>query len=508
MIPLPRALPASQNCECPRLARQPSPAGVYLEGRNAKATYSVARALGDRIGVALHPAPGGGTDRVLLERAELPEPTGLPQAVGVHPSGEPTDESYAICPTPDGWRIQASTEAGMFHGLVTVLQHQVLARPLGHLLDAPGVAWRGLSLDIARNFRSPGEIETIIDLLALYKMSVLHLHLSDNQGWRLESRAYPNLTSGDAHLTRAEYRHLVQYAAERHVTIVPEIDMPGHTAAALRAYPDLAGDIQFPHPLIRYLSPRVPSAMAFARTVLTELADLTPTPFLHVGGDEAFGMPAQIFAEFFANVIPHVHALGKRAVAWQEVTRTGALSSRDLVQLWISDKDAFDAATLRATTPAEHHHLIDLAEETFLQAPGDARRAAQQGAAVILSPSSPLYFDRRHAHPSARSDQEERRERVGFPAYEPEPLSAIHDFDPFSHSRDQGVVLAGVEAALWAETITSFEDVSFLLLPRLPIAAERMWSAPAIPYAALADRLRGHEAMWTTMGITEYFQHP
>lgn len=438
-----------------------------------------------------------------------------PATVGVSPTGAPLDEGYTLHLVDGVAHLAAATATGIFRGLTTVVQLAQVGTggvwlPGGQLRDAPLLAWRGLSLDVARDFRTVAEVEAVIDLLALYKLNVLHLHLTDNQAWRLVSAAYPQLTaaSGGGAFSAADLRHLAGYAADRFCTLVPEIDLPGHTAAALAAYPALAGDTQYPHPLLSYLDPGVPAALTFARTVLSEVADLVPGPFLHIGGDEAFGMPPERYAAFVAETIEHVHRLGRRVVAWQEAARSGRLTATDVAQLWISPKDTFDAEAIKADTPAEHHALVDLAAETFALAPGDLDRANATGTPVLISSSSPLYLDRRYADEGADPAQQSRRDRVGFPGYQPEPVGLLDRWHPLHHAAEHlpGAQVAGGEAALWAETIEGFDDVAFLLLPRLVLVAERLWSAPEPGGAVTRRRLAAHADFWARLGLREWFR--
>src|SRR5690625_4720260 len=191
-------------------------------------------------------------------QVSLTQESAGPASVGVSPTGEGVEEGYTLHLVDGEAHLAAATATGVFRGLTTVVQlAQVGTGGVwlsgGQLRDAPLLAWRGLSLDVARDFRTVAELEAVIDLLALYKLNVLHLHLTDNQAWRLVSPAYPQLTAatGGSALTQADLQHLADYAADRFCTLVPEIDLPGHTAAALAAYPELAGDTEYPHPLLK-----------------------------------------------------------------------------------------------------------------------------------------------------------------------------------------------------------------------------------------------------------------
>ncbi|HEX5581241.1 MAG TPA: family 20 glycosylhydrolase, partial [Gemmatimonadaceae bacterium] len=223
-------------------------------------------------------------------------------------------EGYMVDVTPERVTIEASEPAGLFYGLQTLRQMapagvehkatlwRTVRIPAGRVTDAPRFTWRGAMLDVSRHFLEVDEVKRYIDLMALYKLNRLHLHLSDDQGWRIEIRSWPNLARhGGAtevgggkggYYTQAQYSDIVAYAAARHITVVPEIDMPGHTNAALSSYPELNCDGKAPPP---YFGVRVGfSALCVEREAVTrfvddvvrELAPLTPGPWIHLGGDE------------------------------------------------------------------------------------------------------------------------------------------------------------------------------------------------------------------------------
>ena len=277
-------------------------------------------------------------------------------------------------------RIEAEGDAGRFYA------QQTLQRlPAGDvtIADRPRFAWRGAMLDVARHFFGVDDVQRLIDQLAAYKLNVLHLHLSDDQGWRIAIERWPRLAEhggrsavgGDrgGFYSHDDYREIVRYAAERFITVVPEIDVPGHTHAALAAYPELAdGQPAEPYTGIEVgfssLDVHADVTYRFLGEVFAELAALTPGEFLHIGGDEAHSTSTEDYLAFMARVQPLVAAQGKRLVGWEEVA-SAPLAAGSLVQYW-------------NTGNARGHDL--------------ARAAVAQGARLIMSPGDRVYLDMKY----------------------------------------------------------------------------------------------------------------
>ncbi|MEV0588363.1 family 20 glycosylhydrolase [Nonomuraea sp. NPDC050310] len=459
--------------------------------------------------------------RLVLGRPDL---GALRPAAGLSPHTgleEGEQEAFELVVTEQGATVTAPAAEGLFRGATAFAQ---LIGPGGEVpavrvLDGPGLRWRGLSLDVVRRFFPVEQVKRVLDLLALYRFNVLHLHLTDSQAWRLEIDGRPRLTApenaaessrngeGRQYYTQDDYRELVAYAAERFVTVVPEIDVPGHTQAAVRAYPELRGPDEPPHELISYLDPRNEHARRFTAEVFAQVAALTPGPFVHLGGDEAFGMPAGLYARFVTETLAIVRATGKRVAAWQEAARSGALEPGDVAQSWIGLGDEFDPERVKASVPAEYHPLVDVAAESFEHAAADTPKAVEAGAWVLASPSSVLYLDRRYAEESADPAQTPRREQVGMPAYTPKSCRELYGWQPRELPEiPAGARLAGVEAAIWCESVTGFEDLAFLLLPRLPGIAEKAWSPRPASWAEHRDRLRAHAPWWERLGWGGYWR--
>jgi hexosaminidase len=437
---------------------------------------------------ATRPEPAGGIALVLLD-AEPGNPG--PDGAGSAGSGLGA-EGYRLDVQADGIRIAAATPAGLLHGVQTLRQllpatiesgTPVTERwvvPGGTIVDRPRFPYRGAMLDVARHFFGVPDVLRVIDQLARYKLNHLHLHLTDDQGWRIAVDSWPRLaTVGGAtevgggaggHYTKADYRRIVRYAARRHVTVVPEIDLPGHTNAALTAYGELAPDGVAPPPYtgtevgFSYVDPTNERTYAFVADVLGELAAITPGPYLHIGGDEAFKVKADAYAGFVDRVQPLVEATGKTLVGWHQLAPTAQHGGR-VLQWWGTNGD--DPVTADAV---------------------------RRGARLILSPANHVYLDMKYAPDTP----------IGHDWAGLIDVERAYDWDPGAHLT--GVppeAVLGVEAPLWTESVTSLAEIEFMLLPRLPAVAELGWSPRSRhDWSAFRRRLAGHGPRWTTAGIT------
>jgi hexosaminidase len=403
------------------------------------------------------------------------------------------DEAYELTITPENVRIMAAGPPGAFWGAQTLRQslppaveraeHQPgqWLVPAVTVRDRPRFPWRGLMLDVARHFFGTGEVKHVIDLLAAYKMNRLHLHLTDDQGWRIEIRSWPRLAQvggstavgggPGGFYTQAEYSEIVAYAQERFVTVVPEIDMPGHTGAALASYAELNGDGVAP-PLCggtevgqSTLCTGKEITYRFVEDVVREMAALTPGPYLHLGGDEAWSTDPADYAAFVERAQAIVQRHGKQLVGWEEISRTRLLPS-SVVQHWMS---------------------------------GLASQAPPQGAKVILSPATRTYLDMKYGASTPLGL--EWAGHVEVPdAYAWEPATQVEGVS-------EGDVL-GVEAPLWTETVCSRGDVETMMLPRLIGIAEIGWSpAEGRSWEEYRLRLAAHGPRLEAMG-REFYRSP
>jgi len=449
--------------------------------------------------VTSHPGPDDPDVRIELaagdEFAALPAPQGLSPT-----GGTPPDERYSLTAADGQIILRAAEPVGVARGLTTLLQLATATRhrgdgPGARIVDAPRYAWRGLSLDLARRYLAPGDVRRVIDLLALYKLNVLHLHLTDDQGWRLPAGTKE---SEAASYTAEDLRALIAHAADRFVTVVPEVDMPGHVSAFLRMHPELyTGRNEADH--AAWLDPALRATFPLVEGVLADVAGLFPSPYVHIGGDEPWGMPHNLYVSFVRRVRDLVRSLGKRPLGWQESARAG-LEAQDIVQYWLSGK------ALAASVPAEIRAKIDA---DLALSRRDVETVVAASVPVIVSPQSHCYLDVPYAEPSADPAQADRQARVGLRLYEPMTVAESFAWEPAEAlGKGRAAQVAGVEAAIWAETISDFDDLSFLLLPRLPGIAHKAWSDPqAGTWADHRDRLAWHGRLWAQDDL-EYFRTP
>ena len=382
--------------------------------------------------------------------------------------------------------------------------HAEISLPGGQILDAPRYAWRGLSLDLARTFVTPDEVRRLIDLLALYKLNVLHAHLTDDQSWRLPRRPAGSRSPDAAFYSAEDLRALVAYAADRFVTVVPEVDTPGHASALVRMHPELGtgrNDVsrvpaRSQAPPV-WLDPELPATFALVQDVLTGVAEIFPSPYIHIGGDEPWGMPHGLYVSYVRRVRDLVRSMGKRPLGWQESARAG-LGPDDIIQYWLS------GIALAASLPAEVRAKIDA---DLALARRDVETAVAASVPVIVSPQSHCYLDVPYAEPSADPAQAERHGRLGLRLYSPMTVAQSFDWEPAEAlGAGRAAQVAGVEAAVWAETVSDFGDLSFLLLPRLPGVAHKAWSDPqAATWTDHRDRLARHGRLWAQDDLT-YFR--
>jgi hexosaminidase len=464
-------------------------------------------------GLDVRVVPQGGPRADVVVVVDDPEALGLahlPGPDGVDPRAIPADERYRLTVRPEGVLVEAAGDEAAFRGLTTLLQlvDPALTVPSVTIEDGPAYAWRGLSLDVVRHFFPPDEVCRVVDLLAWYKFDVLHLHLTDSQAWRVETPARPRLTGHGPGATaefysRDDLDRIIEYAAQRHVTVIPEIDVPGHVLAAFNAYPELGGGADPVHPYVRYLDPDVPEAVAFTQDVLHELTDLAPGPFVHLGADEPFGMPVQAYRRFVRDAHALLRSRGKRVVAWQEAARADCLDNDDVLQYWIGPDNPFDAEQLKGRAPAALHPVIDDAARLFALAPQDVPTAAAAGVPVLVSSNTMLYLDRPYADAAADEGAERRRGRVGHGDYVPRSPEQAFDWHPSTlpELAAAGVRIAGVEAVIWCETVDSFDDLAFLLLPRLAGAAEKSWTRQVTDWPDHSSRLAPHAGAWIVLGF-------
>jgi hexosaminidase len=499
-----------------RFAFRPGTRIVYADPGVAPIVERFCSEIARRTGLRLAPVagrPGPGQPGVRIELAAGHELDALPAPLGLSPTGDdPADERHSLVIHADQAVVRAAEPAGVARGLTTLIQLLAatppgsageLSVPGGRILDAPRYAWRGLSLDLARTFLTLGQVRRVVDLLALYKLNVLHLHLTDDQSWRLPAGRSAEGPAPDAtYYSGEDLRALVAYAADRFVTVVPEVDTPGHTSAFVQMHPELntgRNQVEFELPPGRrhhalWLDPELPATFALVEEVLAGVAAIFPSPYLHIGGDEPYGMPHDLYTSYVQRVRDVVRSVGKRPLGWQESARAG-LGADDIIQYWLA------GVTLPASSPPEVRAQVDA---DLARSRRDVETAVAASAPVIVSPLSHCYLDVPYAEPSADPAQADRQARVGLRFYSPSTVAESFGWEPAEAlGPGRAARVAGVEAAIWAETISGFDDLSFLLLPRLPGVAHKAWSGPqAAAWAGHRDRLARHGRLWAQDDLT------
>lgn len=489
-----------------------------LTAETVVAAGAGARAEAERLAAALRASTG-----LKLPLAEArPEDRALVLQLEPNLEAKLGREGYRLSVTPERAVIRAAGGAGLFYGGVTL--RQLLppeafgtspaqgvrwVAPCVDVEDHPRFAWRGLLVDVARHHMPPEFIKKFIDVMAVHKLNSLQLHLTDDQGWRLEIKKYPRLTEvgsvrkesprkgdrnrgdgtpyGPFFYTQQEVRDLVAYAEARHVTLVPEIEMPGHFLAALAAYPQYScrgGPFELRtrwgiEPDI--LCPGNDGSVAFAQDILGEVVELFPSRFIHIGGDEAprdrwrecpkcqvrikaegLKGEAQLQTWFNHRIEKFLAAKGRRMIGWDEILE-GGLTPGAAVMSWRGTKGGI--------------------------------AAAEAGHDVVMSPTSHCYLD----YAQARGPGEP--ESIGGFV----PLATVYSYDPMPDGLDQSKRkhILGAQGNLWSEYLWTPQDVEYFAFPRAVALAEVVWSPAAardytqfgrrlLPHLARLDQLRVH----------------
>lgn len=383
-------------------------------------------------------------------------------------------EGYRLRIEQDRIVVEAGSPAGCFYGLQSVLQ--LLATPTGLrtgvLVDRPRYEWRGLLLDEARHFFGVEQVKSILDLMALQKLNRFHWHLTDTSGWRLEIKRYPRLTSigatGNAtnpdavarYYTQEEAAEIIRYAQDRFIEVIPEIDMPGHATAAVRAYPELDGGGSEANPSFTF-NPGKEATYRFLADVLREVALLFPSQYIHIGGDEVrmgneewSTLPEvkQLMADhnlatlldvehyFLRRMADVVTGLGRTVIVWDEALAARLPSESTVVMWWRHNR------------------------------PQVLQQALDGGYQVVMCPRIPLYFDfvQHDTHTHGRKWAEEHV-----------PLESVHAFPVPGFVGGVNIdtpLIKGIQANVWTDRIHTNERLQFMLYPRMSALAEAAWT--------------------------------
>ncbi|HKY55124.1 MAG TPA: beta-N-acetylhexosaminidase [Anaerolineales bacterium] len=396
------------------------------------------------------------------------------------------EEGYELSITTNAIRLNANCPAGLFYGVQTFRQllpthsSETLSLPALSIRDTPRFEWRGAMLDVARHFFGVEDVKRYIDLISHYKINRLHMHLSDDQGWRIEIKSWPRLMEvggstevgggKGGYYTQEQYKEIIQYARSRYVTIVPEIDTPGHTNAALASYAELNSSEEAP---ALYIGTKVGFSSLWIKSEITykflddvirELAALTPTSYIHIGGDEAHATPEEQYKYFIKRIQEIVISHGNLAIGWNEIGEAQLLPGT-IVQQW---------------------------------AGAGYQNAKKQGAKFILSPANKVYLDMKYDAATPLG-----LDWAGLisvkDAYNWEPSSYIEGLEESD--------ILGLEAPLWTETVQTMKDIEYMTFPRLLGVAELAWSPKGQQWEEYRQRLAPHGELMAAMGIN-FFKSP
>jgi len=434
------------------------------------------------------------------------------------------EEGYELIVTKDSVTVRAPTEAGLFYGLQTFFQllpPQVYAStpasgvqwtaPCARIEDQPRFKWRGFMLDVARHFYTKDQVEQLLDSMAAQKLNTFHWHLVDDQGWRIEIKHYPLLTGISAwrksigfdldpkssgaygpdgryggYYTQADIREVVAYAAARHITIVPEIEMPGHSCAALAAYPEFSCS---GGPYTTDVNGGVMAGVycagndrtfEFLQNILGEVIDLFPGKYIHIGGDEVpkknwqecrkckarkaaekLDTEKELQSYFVRRIEKFINSKGRNLIGWSEI-REGGLAKNAAVMDWI----------------------------------GGAVEAATDGHDVVMSPTGNCYFD----YYQSTNHAAEPKAIGGFL-----PLDKVYSLDPVPAGLDPQFAphILGAQGNLWTEFIASFTRAQYMIYPRLSAIAEITWSPKTgRDYGDFTRRLQTQFQRFDHMGVS------
>lgn len=467
----------------------------------------------------------------------IEQATGIRPAVGKGKSGAAiiltidktiaNAEGYKLDADAKQIRIAGASAAGVFYGIQTLRKSLPLVNgkaskvsiPAVHIADAPRFAYRGTHLDVSRHFVTADSVRQFIDMLALHNINRFHWHLTDDQGWRIEIKKYPLLTqigskraqtvighnSGkydgkpySGFYTQKQIRDIVKYAADRYITIVPEIDLPGHMQAALAAYPDM-GCTGGPYEVWQKwgVSDNVLCAgnnktLTFIDNVLKEITKLFPSKYIHVGGDEcpktqwqkcpkcqarikALNLEAKdghsaeerLQSYIITHASNYLKSLGRNTIGWDEILE-GGLAEGATVMSWRGESGGIAAAK-------QHHD-------------------------VVMTPNSYLYFDYYQSLDKAN-------EPLAIGGYL--PLETVYSYEPMPKelTADEARHIIGVQANIWTEYMPTFKQMQYMALPRLAALSEVQWSQPALKdYTSFTNRLTEFTHMYDRLGYN-YAKH-
>jgi len=400
-------------------------------------------------------------------------------------------EAYQLEISNSSIKLEGATAAGVSRGIQTLRQlisinpvkgsENTRALPTGMIKDHPAMAYRGAMLDVARHFFTVEEVKRYIDQLAYYKINKFHMHLTDDQGWRIEIKSWPKLTqvggatevggASGGFYTQEEFKDLVAYAALRHIEIIPEVDMPGHTNAASVAYPKLNGNGKTPELYegtevgFSTFNTKSEEVYQFIDDVVGELAAISPSPYFHLGGDESHATKKEDFIYFINRVSMIVSNHDKEVLGWDEIAHAD-LKKPAVAQFWASNDNA--------------------------------KLAEKKGHKVLLSPAKKIYLDMQYDSLSPYG--------LHWAAYI--PVKDAYNWDPYSYAGIEESNIFGIEAPLWSETIYDTPSLEYLAFPRIVAVAELAWMPKGTTNWDDFKRRLGGQAPYFKRSSINYYASP
>lgn len=443
---------------------------------------------------------------------------------GVDPTIAGSPEAFVIDIEPRVITVNGRTPDGMFQGLTTLAKAigagsaETIEIPAATITGDPAFRWRGAHFDVCRHFYGMDQVKKFIDMMALHGLNTFHWHLNDDQGWRIEIKKYPLLTeigshrdsttilrnSGkwdhtpvDGYFTQDQAREIVRYAADRHITVVPEIDFPGHMRAALTAYPEL-GCTGGPYSVwtewgvtTDVLCPGKKESLPFIADVLNEIMDIFPSEVIHIGGDEC---PKHEWEK-----CPDCQALIKR----MGIKAKNGYTAEQMLQAYVT-KFAYDVCSRRGRRIIGWDEILqgEIPQDAIVMSwrawtgTEGASEAIDRGNDVVLTPNSCLYFD----FYQTKDTQMEPFAIGGFT-----PVEKVYNFDPYSvaDGKTEGSErhILGVQANLWTEYIPTFDHVQYMELPRMAALSEIQWGKRGEKdYADFLRRIPAMLAIYDRLG--------
>lgn len=456
---------------------------IYVKGNNKKETQEIIK-IAELLQEKLNPATGFELNIVESDKV----PNGNIYLTTIGGEKDMGDEGYKIITTEDKVEIIAYTPEGLSRGIQTLrqllpadIEKETIVTdvewkiPASTIDDKPEYEYRGLMIDVARHFFPVEDIKRQIDLAAQYKINKVHLHLSDDQGWRLEIKKWPDLTKiggstevgggPGGYYTQDEFKDIVEYAKERYIEIIPEFDMPGHTNAALASYGFLNPDGQKKEPYtdikvgLSSLMTRDEKTYEFIEDVIREVSEISPSKYFHIGGDEADVTPKEEYDYFVGRVADIAKKYGKTPIGWDPIDTSSEIDNSVILQNWEDSNEA----------------------------------AVEKGMKMIISKAPKAYLDMKYNENTP----------YGLDWAGLIPIETAYSWDPTEYAPKE--LILGVESPLWTENIETRDAMDFMIYPRLLGYSEIGWTPKENRnWEEYKTRLENQGQRLTNQGVNYY----